>query len=131
MHDFRLGPPVDIGEYAGLLLEGKPLHPGNCEDGVYGCRKCNQRFRLLSEEQRAKLRDPENPKWRAEPNPTDTCDWCKKTVPIRDIQGLRPWDEPGCYYEVCKDCKDKHDRELHNECDRDVYDEYEHDDYGW
>ncbi len=107
MHDFSLGGPVDLGEYDGLLLEGKPLHKGTCEDGVYGCRKCKQVLKTLTPEEREKLRDPQNPEWRAELNPKQSCDFCHKSVPVSEIVGHKPWDEPSCYYEVCYSCARK------------------------
>lgn len=91
MHDMSLGAPVDLGAYDGPLLEGKPLHLGSCEDGVYGCRSCNSAARRLTPDQLKAIGWPES----------DTCDWCHKDAPISDMRGLRPWDEP-CYYEVCK-----------------------------
>ena len=116
MHDFGLGPPVDVGAYDGPMVKGKPLHSGSCEDGVYGCRKCNDAGRLLSTEKLEEMGWPT----------TGDCDYCKKQVPVQDIRGLRPWDEPSCYYEVCKDCKSKHDRDLAEAAghDQDEDDEY-------
>ncbi len=102
MHDFSLGGPVDVGDYDGPLLDGKPLHGGNCEDGVYGCRKCNRAASSLTDEQLKSIG------WRT----TEMCDYCKKEVPIKEISGLRPWDEPSCYYEVCSDCRTKHDKSI-------------------
>ena len=102
MHDFSLVPPVDVGQFDGPLLDGKPLHEGSCEDGVYGCRKCNRAMRTLTDEQLKSMGIE-----------TETsCDWCKKRVSLRNIFGIRPWDEPSCYYEVCGSCKGKHDKEL-------------------
>lgn len=121
MHDFSLGGPVDVGTYYGLLLNGQPLHRGNCEDGVYGCRRCNRRLRRLTEKERAELRDLNYPEWRAEPNPTSICDWCNKEVPLKDIRGIRPWDEPSCYYEVCAVCKGRHDDSLRAEYEYDQH----------
>lgn len=95
MHDFTLGPPVDVGCYDGPLLNGEPIHRGNCEDGVYGCRHCNEAARCLSDADRDAIG------WPA----TATCDWCRKVVPADAIYGLRPWDEPSCYYEVCSSCR--------------------------
>ena len=103
MHDFSLGPPVDIGAYDGPLLNENPLHGGNCEDGVYGCRKCNAASRLLTDEQLVEIGF----------NNTQECDWCFKTVPNKDISGCRPWDEGGqIYYEICAACRKKYDDEL-------------------
>ena len=101
MHDFSLGPPVDVGRYDGLLLDGKPLHSGNCEDGVYGCRKCSGAMRRLSPEQLEQLGVEDS----------QECYWCNKSVPLKDICGLRPWDEPSVYYEVCTECWHKHNRD--------------------
>lgn len=102
MHDMSLGPPVDEGEYTGPRLDGEPLHNGNCEDGVYGCRKCNAAAAVLTTEQLEAIGWPT----------TGHCDWCKKEVPTQDMCGLRPWDEPSCYYEVCSSCKAKHDKDY-------------------
>lgn len=123
MHDFSLGGPVDVGSYDGLLLDGKPLHEGTCEDGVYGCRKCGSALRYLSPEEREKLRDPNNPEWRAEPDPKQMCDWCNKEVPIAHIGGVRPWDEPSCYYEICRECRGKYNRSLDEEFYADMHGE--------
>lgn len=97
MHDFSLGPAVDAGGYDGPLLKGKPLHEGNCEDGVYGCRKCSWAAKALTDEQLVSIGWPL----------TNTCDWCHKEVPFRSISGIRPSDEPSCYYEVCLACRRK------------------------
>jgi len=95
MHDFTLGPPVDVGEYEGPLLHGVPLHKGSCEDGVYGCRKCGNAATKLSDEELDLIGWPR----------TTSCDWCHKDVRTQDIRGARPISEGGhCYYEVCKDC---------------------------
>lgn len=102
MHDMSLGGPVDVGGYTGYILNGKPIHIGNCEDGVYGCRKCNRATRQLSVEDRIALGIESN----------QDCDYCHKSVDISKIHGLRPWDEPSCYYEVCLDCYGRHDKEL-------------------
>lgn len=102
MHDFSLGPPIDIGEYDGPLLNGEPIHSGTCEDGVYGCRRCNSAIRCLSKEDRATLGIED----------TQSCDWCRAEVDVSDIVGVRPWDEPSVYYEVCWDCKSKHDSSI-------------------
>lgn len=98
MHDMSLGAPVSVGEYTGPLLKGKPLHSGSCEDGVYGCRMCNSAARALSDEELKSIG------WPA----TSFCDWCKREVSVREISGIRPWDESGTYYEVCTDCYDRY-----------------------
>lgn len=105
MHDFSLGAPVDVGEYAGPLLDGEPIHRGNCEDGVYGCRMCNSAARRLTDEQRRKIG------WETD----QECDYCHDTVPITQISGLRPYDEPSIFYEVCSTCRKKHDDEARRE----------------
>jgi hypothetical protein len=94
MHDMSLGAPVDVGSYDGPFVDGQPLHGGNCEDGVYGCRKCGDAARNLSDETLRAIG------WSL----TQSCDWCRKDTPIRRTYGLQPWDEPGCYYEVCNHC---------------------------
>lgn len=115
MHDFSLGGPVDVGEYAGPLLNGKPLHGGSCEDGVYGCRRCNGAARRLTDEEREAIG------WPA----TGYCDWCHKTVPVSEMSGVRPWDEGGStYYEVCGKCRERYDADLQAEID------YDRDRYG-
>lgn len=100
MHDFSLGGPVDVGSYDGPMLDGKPIHSGNCEDGVYGCRPCGRAFRSMTPEERQRA----CPDWPT----TQTCDWCHKEVPVDDTRGVRPWDEPSCYYEVCITCHGKY-----------------------
>lgn len=105
MHDFSLGGPVDVGEYTGPLLEGEPLHGGSCEDGVYGCRACNRAASTLTDEQLESIGWPT----------TCRCDWCKKDVKVAEISGVRPWDEPDCYYEICKSCRKSYDDELRRE----------------
>ena len=137
MHDYSLGGPVDVGEYDGLLLDGKPLHKGSCEDGVYGCRACNSAMRFLSDEDLKKLmtRDGEP----ADVRTTDICDWCNKEVSIREISGVQPWDEPSCYYEVCRSCISSYHRELRKEeayakgygYDDDWDDDEEYEPFGW
>jgi hypothetical protein len=102
MHDFSLGPPVDVGEYTGPMLNDKPLHKGNCEDGVYGCQRCNYAARELTDEQLTEIGWPTK----------GHCDWCNKEVPARDITGLKPRDEPSVYYEVCMECRKKYNKEL-------------------
>lgn len=109
MHDFSLGGPVDIGEYCGPIVEGKPLHSGNCEDGVYGCRKCNNAAKNLSDEQLKEI------VW----NTTQFCDWCHKETHVKELVGIRPWDEPSCYYEVCHNCHKKYQIDLQKEIDYD------------
>ncbi len=121
MHDYSLGGPVDAGEYEGFLLEGKPLHAGNCTDGVYGCRACGNALKSLSDDELKKLVDQDGEP--ADVRTTDTCDWCNKEVSFRDISGLRPWDEPSCYYEVCSSCRKKHDDELAREYEHDHRDD--------
>lgn len=98
MHDFSLGPPVDIGTYDGPLVDGNPLHSDSCEDGVYGCRSCNIAARMLSDDQLKAIGWPT----------TGTCDWCKTSVPSQSLSGIHPWDEPSCYYEVCEKCTTKY-----------------------
>ena len=103
MHDFTLGPPVDVDGYDGPLLDGKPLHEGNCEDGVYGCRMCNRAAGRLTDEELDKIG------WQK----TFHCDWCKKEVSIRELNGVRPWDEGGAvYYEICDACKKNYNQSL-------------------
>lgn len=109
MHDYSLGGPVDVGEYCGPMLDGKPIHTGNCEDGVYGCTKCNRASRELTTEQLQSIGFETH----------QNCDWCKKRFPVADISGIRPWDEPSCYYQVCTECRAKHARELQDEIDFD------------
>lgn len=120
MHDFSLGPPVDVGEYCGPLLDGKPIHKGNCEDGVYGCRSCNSAARHLTDEQLVELGWPT----------TGTCDACNAVVPVKDICG--DFDhEDRTYREVCRSCKDKISAAVLKEIatDRDRY--YDDSDYDW
>ena len=105
MHDFSLGGPVDMGEYCGPLLKGQPLHPGSCEDGVYGCRRCGNVISGLSTEELKEIGAEDR----------FSCDWCKKEFPLKERNGIRPWDEPSCYYEVCDGCKRKHDDDLRKE----------------
>lgn len=109
MQDYSLGAPIDVGEYAGPLLDGKPLHRGSCEDGVYGCTMCHRASKHLTDEQLRSIGFQTH----------QNCDWCKKKFPVKDISGLRPWDEPSCYYRVCSGCKAKHSRELQDEIDFD------------
>lgn len=109
MHDFSLGGPVDVEEYTGPMVDGKPIHSGNCEDGVYGCRKCGSAAKKLTDEQLKALG------W----STSQFCDWCKKDTPIKEISGIRPWDEPSCYYEVCRDCCRKYNAELLKEIEYD------------
>ena len=115
MHDYSLGAPVDVGQYMGPLLDGKPLHTGNCTDGVYGCSSCNAASRSLTADQLKTIG------WSTEQN----CDWCKKLVSVQQIHGIKPWDEPSIYYEVCTDCKKEHDKELQREI------AYDNDKYGY
>ena len=106
MHDFSLGSPVDLGEYAGPLLNGNPIHQGNCEDGVYGCRKCNRASRELTDEELKEIGFKN----------TQECDWCHKEVHISKINGCRPWDESGqVYYEICDECDKKYQDDLNRE----------------
>lgn len=118
MHDFTLGPPVDTGEYGGPLIDGRPLHEGSCEDGVYGCRSCNAASRKLTDEQLTALGWP----------CTGECDFCHAHVHVRDICGLMD-HEDHTYHEVCRTCKDRHVRavlkEIEEERDRypEPYDE--------
>ena len=110
MHDMNLGGPVDVGQYDGPMLDGKPLHGGNCEDGVYGCRMCNNAARFLTDEQLKAIG------WAT----TVPCDWCKKETPVQEIRGVRPWDEGGSvYYEVCSTCYRKYSEELQREIEYD------------
>jgi len=109
MHDFSLGPPVDVGGYDGPLVDGKPLHKGNCEDGTYGCRACNGAARSLSPEQLKGIG------W----STTQYCDWCKKDTPVAKMNGVRPWDEPSCYYEVCDACDSKYRENMRKEFEDD------------
>lgn len=109
MHDFSLGPPIDVGQYDGPLLDGRPLHNGNCEDGVYGCRMCNSAARHLTNEQLEAIGWPT----------TGSCDWCNKVVPTKELDGIRPHDEPSCYYEVCNSCYSAHQKELRELADED------------
>jgi len=102
MHDMMLGAPVDVGQYTGPLLEGSPIHNGNCEDGVYGCRMCNRAASKLTVDQLKSIGWTLN----------QDCDWCNKEVPTSDIRGMRPVDEPHCYYEVCSVCSDKNIKEI-------------------
>ena len=113
MHDFSLGGPVDVGRYDGPLLNGKPIHSGNCEDGVYGCRMCNAAVRRMSDEDRRKVY----------PNdPMSFCDWCNADVPHHELSGVRPIDEGGrILYEVCGDCKKKYNDNLEREIQREEY----------
>ena len=106
MHDLSLGGPVDIGAYDGPIVDGKPLHSGNCEDGVYGCRMCETAARRLTPEQRKELGYSE----------TGTCDWCKKTVPFETLAFQTDADE-GCsvVYEVCRPCRDKYNESMREE----------------
>jgi hypothetical protein len=101
MLDLTLG-TVDIGDYNGPLLDGRPLHGGSCEDSPYGCRKCNAAARMLKTEQLVAIGWPVS----------DSCDWCKKDVPSQEISGLRPYDEPSIYYEVCDCCYRKYQKDL-------------------
>ena len=109
MHDFSLAPPVDIGVYEGPLLKGQPLHPGTCEDGVYGCRRCGDAISLLSSEELKEIGVEDQ----------FHCDWCKNQFPLKEKRGIRPWDEPSCYYEICGACDRKHHRSLMREAESD------------
>jgi hypothetical protein len=106
MHDLRLGPPVDTGEYMGPLLNGNPLHAGSCSDGVHGCGHCNVAVRNLSDEQIQSLGIKIK----------DKCEWCKKEVHIRELTGTTDVDE-GCttVYQVCSKCRKKYNEALHRE----------------
>ena len=104
MMDHSLGTDVeDCGEPP--TLSGKPLHKGQCSDGVYGCRYCGQAMRDLTAEQRMQY-DVEYPQTGeyARSNWVGNCDWCKCQVDICDLVMHRPWDEPSCEYEVCYEC---------------------------
>jgi hypothetical protein len=101
MLDLSLG-VVDVLSYDGPLLEGKPLHSGSCEDSTYGCRRCNSAARTLTNEHLVAIGWPT----------TNNCDWCKKECPAQEVSGLRPYDEPSCYYEVCRTCRSKYNAEL-------------------
>lgn len=116
MHDYSLGGPVDVGGYAGPMLNGKPIHKGNCEDGVYGCTSCHDAAKGLTKEQLISIGF----------NTEDNCDWCKKKFPIQEISGIRPWDEPSCYYRVCNGCRANHDKALQDEI---AYDDEYYADY--
>ena len=104
MHDFSLGAPVDVGEYEGPMVDGEPLHRGSCEDGVYGCRRCSRAARMLPPDKLKELG------WGDQP-----CAWCKKMVRFAEICEVRPWDEPSCYYEICRSCRAEYDYDLRQE----------------
>lgn len=136
MHDFSLGGPVDEGAYCGYYYEGEPLHSGNCEDGVYGCRKCSIALRSLPESAYAELAllDPDTGELTPDrPSLSQQCDWCNRSVHITEISGVRPWDEPSCYYEVCDSCYSRYHSELRKmeelwpESDHEDDDYYDHD----
>lgn len=115
MHDFSLGGPISLGEYDGYYLDGRPLHRRHCEDGVYGCRYCNSALRSLtdSELDRLTVRCYETGDLiPTQVSRTQSCDWCEASVPIAYIRGIRPWDEPSVYYEVCCHCIQKYDEEV-------------------
>lgn len=101
MHDFSLGPPVNVGKVEGAL------HEGECFDGVYGCHRCH---------------NAENDgKGHIMP-----CDWCRKAAPTRSV---RPWDESGqVMYMICRDCRKKYDDDLQREYEyerqKNGYDDY-------
>lgn len=105
MLDLSLGILSDVGGYDGPLLDGKPLHSGHCEDTTYGCRRCNSAATTLTDAQLDAIGWPK----------TTYCSWCHKDVPSKEIRGLRPWDEPSCYYEVCRACKDGYDKDFERE----------------
>ncbi len=111
MHDFSLGGPVDCGAYCGIMVDGKPVHQGNCEDGVYGCRKCNRAIRNMSPEDRKR--------WLPDYNSEQECDYCHKKVDISEIHGHSDRDEPGVYQEICTHCKTRYNKAIAEE-DKDL-----------
>jgi len=107
MMDHSLGTDVEnCGEPP--TLGGKPLHKGECSDGVYGCRHCHNALRHLTDEQRLQY-DAEYPQTGeySRSNWVGHCDWCKKATDISKLWLHRPWDEPSCEYEVCGPCIDR------------------------
>lgn len=87
MHDHSLGGPTSNGSYDGPVVDGKPLHEGNCSDSTYGCIRC----------------------WNASNDGQGeffTCDWCKKQANTRIT---RASDEP-VSYALCKECRLKNQR---------------------
>jgi hypothetical protein len=105
MHDYTLGGPVETGSYDGPLLAGKPLHSGGCNDGVYGCTKCNSRARSLSDEELKEIGFPTSIQ----------CDWCHGTVSAQDISLYSAWDEPSVKSEVCSECRRRDRSNLQEE----------------
>jgi hypothetical protein len=83
MQDNRLGRPVDVGEYTGPLLNGKPIHSGHCSDGVDGCGRCRSAAREFGPIELAILGFPT----------TETCDLCKKAVPYADAATIRDYED--------------------------------------
>jgi len=114
VHDFSLSPPVDVEEYAGPMLNGKPIHDGTCEDGGYGCRRCNVAARGLTDEQLTTINWPL----------TGHCDFCHKEVSTRDICGHMD-HEDHCYNEICKECKGRYTAAVakEREMDRERYED--------
>ena len=108
MFDLSLGGPVDEGEYGGPILRGEPLHEGSCFDSPTGCYRCNSAATSLSDEDLVAIG------WET----TNSCDWCKKSVSVRDIRSIRPSDEGGSVeYEVCSVCRDQQDKNDQEEYD--------------
>ena len=103
MMDLALGGPVDEGEYLGPLLNGQPLHDGNCSDSVFGCMRCTAVISSLSDEERAEIGHEDY---------MSSCDCCKEETLSSELSFLKPWDEPGVVYLACSKCCRVHDEEL-------------------
>lgn len=95
MMDYSLGGDVDVGQYDGPILDGKPLHSGNCSDGVYGCIKCNAAARRLTDDQRTAIGFDNE----------EQCDVCGKRVHASTLSYRSFWDEPSVKQMMCVDCR--------------------------
>jgi hypothetical protein len=95
MYDKSLGGDVDAEQYDGPFIDGKPLHAGNCRDGVHGCSRCRNAVFGLSDDQKSKLGDG----W------AEDCDWCHKTFAPGVCAETRSSDEIGVFYILCPECR--------------------------
>lgn len=104
--DHSLGTDVQQDGYFGPTINGKPMHSGNCTDGVYGCRACRNTIQSMTfEEQQAFDKEEHRPM--APANLLRHCDYCKNMV--ERVFSIRPSDEGGTVeYMVCKPCNERH-----------------------
>lgn len=85
---------MDLCEYQGPMVDGRPIHKGSCNDGVYGCSKCNTAIRFMEPEARAAAGLEE----------TTFCEACKKNRPVDEVMERPISDEPGSTWMICDSC---------------------------